>query len=418
MKHITGSKRAAVAAVAALLLVAAACGDDDDSGGGASGGADAAEILGPEAQATGDPVKVGLISDGSTAVTDNGIEVDVAEATADWLNEHHSGVGGRPIELVTCEAETDPGKTTDCANRMVEENVVGVVAGALAVADAIWEPLHDAHVPVMYYAANSAQIITDPDSTFVLSNPMAGVVGVPLSVAQDEGESKVTVVVIDVPAALSVYDTVAPAAFEEAGIDLEVVPVPPGTADMTPQMQEVVDSDPGVVEVVGNDTFCISAFQGLQAVGFDGPVSTITQCVDDATRQAVPADFLSGMVVSASAPVSAEDNESTQLYEAVVDTYGGDIDTSRPTGMNMFSTLAGFQAALADISGDVTPETVTAAIKAMPETELPGAGGLSFRCGGDAVAGMPSVCTRGQLVTTLDEEGRPGAYEIVGEESS
>jgi branched-chain amino acid transport system substrate-binding protein len=416
MKKKSVSKRAAGVALAAMLLVAAACGDDDSSS--SSSGADATEALGPEAPASGEPVKVGLISDGSTAITDNQIEVDVADATVEWLNEHRSGIGGRPIELVTCLGETDPGKTADCANQMVEEDVVGVVAGALSVADAIWEPLHEAHVPVMYYAANSAQILTDADSTFVLSNPMAGVVGTPLSVAQDEGASKVTVVVIDVPAALSVYDTVAPAVFDEAGIELEVVPVPPGTADMTPQMQQVADSAPGVVEVVGNDTFCISAFQGLQAVGFDGPVSTITQCVDDAVRRAVPADFLNGMVVSASAPVGAEDNESAELYEAVVDTYGGDIDISRPTGMNMFSTLAGFAASLEEISGDVTPETVTAAIKAMPAIELPGAGGLTFQCNGEAVEGTPAVCTQGSLVTTLDEEGQPGTYEIVGEESS
>jgi branched-chain amino acid transport system substrate-binding protein len=417
MEHSRTWKRAALAALTAMLLVAAACGDDDDSGGSA-GAADASEVLGPEAPASGDPVKVGVISDGSTQITDNGIELDVADATVQWLNEHQSGIGGRPIEIVKCVAETDPGKTADCANQMVEENVVGVVAGALSVADAIWQPLHDAHVPVMYYAANSAQILLDPDSTFVLSNPMAGVVGTPLSVAQDNDAPQVTVVVIDVPAALSVYDTVAPAVFEDAGIDLEVVPVPPGTADMTPQMQQVADSDPGVVEVVGNDTFCISAFQGLIAVGFDGPVSTITQCVTDATRRAVPTDFLDGMVVSASTPVGV-DNPSTQLYQAVVDTYGsGDIDTSRTTGMNMFSTLAGFATAAADVSGDITPRAVTAAIKGMAESELPGAGGLKYRCNGQEVAGTPAVCTKGSLVTTLDESGEPTDYEIVGEESS
>jgi branched-chain amino acid transport system substrate-binding protein len=417
MPYIRFSKRGAVAALAALLLVAAACGDDDDSGGGASGSADAAEILGPDAPASGEPVKVGLISDGSTAVTDNEIEVDVAEATADWLNEHGSGIGGRPIDLVTCVAETDPGLSTDCANRMVEENVVGVVVGALAVADAVWEPLHDAHVPVMFYAVNSAQLVTDPESTFILSSPTSGIVNVPLTAAQDEGADKVTVVVIDVPAALSIYDTIAPAVFEEAGIDLEVVPVPPGTADMTPQMQQVADSDPGVIQVVGNDTFCISAFQGLQAVGFDGTITTISQCLSDATRQAVPADFLEGMILSASSPVGVE-SPSMDLYQAVVDTYGSDIDTSRSTGMNMFITLAGFHASLQDISGDITPETVTAAIKAMPETELPGGGGLTFRCDGEQAPGTPAVCTRGSLVTTLDENGEPATYEVVGQEES
>ena len=421
MEHTNASRRAAAAALATILLVATACGSDDDSasggGGAASGAEDTADVLGPEAAASGEPVKVGFISDGPNQVTDMQIELDVADATVAWLNEHRSGIGGRPIELVTCSAETDPSKTTDCANQMVEEDVDGVVTGSLAAVESVWDPLHEAQIPVMFYAANGAELLQDTASTFVLTNPMAGIVGTPLSAAEDEGASKVTVVVIDVPAALSIYDQAAPAAFEAAGIDLDVVPVPPGTPDMTPQMQDIVNGDPGVIQVVGNDAFCISAFQGLLAAGFDGPVSAIAQCITDATREAVPADFLEGMVVSATAPVGV-DSPSTQLYDAVVQTYGDDIDTSRITGMNVFITVAGFAAALDGISGEITPASVTAAIKAMPETELPGSGGLKFRCDGEAAPGAPAVCTKGSLVTTLDENGEPAAYETVGEEAA
>ena len=52
---------------------------------------------------------------------------------------------------------------------------------------------------------------------------------------------------------------------------------------MTSQMQQVVDSGAGVVHVIGNDAFCISAFNGLQAVGYDGEITTISQCITDTT---------------------------------------------------------------------------------------------------------------------------------------
>nr|WP_066061987.1 ABC transporter substrate-binding protein [Frankia sp. EI5c] len=64
---------------------------------------------------------------------DTTIELDVARATATWLNEHGSGIGGRPIELVTCEAKGDPGTGTDYGNRMIEEDVVAVAIGHTAV---------------------------------------------------------------------------------------------------------------------------------------------------------------------------------------------------------------------------------------------------------------------------------------------
>jgi branched-chain amino acid transport system substrate-binding protein len=417
MEHTSTRWRATAAILVLTMLVAAACGDDGSEAGASVDASEAREILGPEARASGEPVKVGLISDGANPTTDMTIELEVAEATAAYLNEHRSGIGGRPIELVTCSAEADPAISTDCANQMVEEDVVGVVVASLASAESVWNPLHEARVPVMFYSAHNAEMVQDPESTFVLANATAPLIDVPISVAEDAGETKVTVVVIDVPAALSIYDRVAPAAYEEAGIDLEVVPVPPSTADMTPQMEDLVGDDPGVVQVVGNDTFCISAFQGLQTAGFDGPVTSIAQCITDATRQGVPADFLEGMVLSATAPVGV-DNPSTRLYEAVTQTFGSDIDSSRITGMNMFITLAGFAAALEGVSGDVTPESVIATLKAMPEMELPGAGGLHFRCDGSAVAGTPAVCTRGSLLATLDENGEPADYAVVGEESS
>ena len=52
--------------------------------------------------ASGEPVPVGMISTGKTDAIDNQIEIDVAQATVKWWNERKGGIGGRPIELVTC----------------------------------------------------------------------------------------------------------------------------------------------------------------------------------------------------------------------------------------------------------------------------------------------------------------------------
>ena len=52
-------------------------------------------------------------------------------------------------------------------------------------------------------------------------------------------------------------------------------------------MQKVVTDNPkGVVHVVGNDSFCIAAFNGLRTAGFEGQVVAIPQCFSDATRTA------------------------------------------------------------------------------------------------------------------------------------
>jgi branched-chain amino acid transport system substrate-binding protein len=45
--------------------------------------------------------------------------------------------------------------------------------------------------------------------------------------------------------------------------------------------------------VIGSDSFCIAALNGLHTVGFTGPVTAIAQCITDATRKSVPGSVLS-----------------------------------------------------------------------------------------------------------------------------
>ncbi len=405
-----------VAGLAALLLLAGACGGDDtnERENPSTGDAGtAAAVLGPAAAATGEPVRVGLISDGRSPVSDTSIEGRVAEATVKYLNEHRSGIAGRPIRLIACESLADPGKSADCANRMIEENVVAVIAGSLAAPEGVWKPLHDAQVPVIFPVATGSALLGDSDSTFVMTDLIFPYVTLPIQLAKDNRVSKVTMVVVDVPSAVSVSKVLAPPLFEQAGIDFDSVAIPPGTADMTPQMQRLASDDPGIVHIVGPDAFCISALNGLRAVGFTGHVSGISQCISDATRTAVPGDMLDGMAVAASVPVGA-DNPSTRLYDTVSSSYGSGIDTSRTSGMIMFLAVTGLQAALEGISGEITPATVTTTVRSMPEKDLPGATGLRFRCNGKAYPSTPAVCVRGGLLTILDDEGQPTAYRPIG----
>nr|WP_307874655.1 ABC transporter substrate-binding protein [Frankia nepalensis] len=392
----------------------AACGSDGDSNGSvsAASASAAASILGPSAPATGAPVKIGIVSEGKSAVSDMSAQNTVADATAKWLNEHRTGIAGRPIELIKCDALGDPGKATDCGNQLVEAGVVAAVFGESAVMQDAWRPLHEAGIPVMLYGTTEPALLADKDSTFILSDPSAGPIGLPISVAKDKGYKKVTSIVIDVPAALGLETTVAPAKYKEAGLEHQLVRIPPGTADMTPQLGPVVADDPGMVFVLGNDSFCISAFNGLRAVGYTGQVTSIAQCITDATRTAVPGDVLNGMEITASAPIGT-DNPSTQLYQAVVDTYSKGVDTSQIGGMSMFTALAGFQVAVAKISGEITPATIISAVRAMPEAELPGSGGLKFQCDGKASPLSSAICGHGSLAATLDANGQPRSYEVV-----
>src|SRR5262245_54298618 len=248
-----GFLRNAVVAMAlsAVLLVA--------TGTSAVASTRTANVLGTKNPAKGTPVKIGFVTDDANNKTDNSIETPVANATVKWLNDYLGGAGGHPITLDRCVDLAEPGKGTDCANQMIADKVAAVVIGSNAVLENVWTPLKAAGIPVFLYGASNANVVADPNTTFIFSNGPALIQGFPAAVAKANKAKKVSVVAIDVPAATSYFKNQGPADFKAKGLDMELIPIAAGTADMTAQMQRIASGNPdGVVFVIGNDAFCIA----------------------------------------------------------------------------------------------------------------------------------------------------------------
>ncbi|MEV6107147.1 ABC transporter substrate-binding protein [Streptomyces sp. NPDC051940] len=103
------------------------------------------DASGSASAARGEPVKVGIIASatspiGATAFTG---PRDGARAYFAWLNDH-GGIGGRPVEVVTCDDQGAGVGNSDCVRRLVgQEKVFALVAttsldyaGARQVSDA------------------------------------------------------------------------------------------------------------------------------------------------------------------------------------------------------------------------------------------------------------------------------------------
>src|SRR5262245_45571171 len=169
-------------ALAVVLVVAAsACGSSSKSGEGetstttaSSQPSNPADLLGTPHQATGAPVKIGLLTTGGNCqgCTAN-YEEPAARAAVAWLNDYQNGLGGHPITLDVCVDNNDPGKGTDCANQMIRDNVAAVVIGSNGIAETEWKILHDAGIPVVNHSASLPALLQDPKSTFILYDPAA-----------------------------------------------------------------------------------------------------------------------------------------------------------------------------------------------------------------------------------------------------
>jgi branched-chain amino acid transport system substrate-binding protein len=410
--------------VAALLpLVAAACSSDDDDAGGADtdgdtgGDTTTGEALGPPNPASGEPVKVGFISDGRTPVLDNTHMTPAAEATVGYINEYQGGIAGRPIELVACETQGDPGKATDCGNQVVQDDVVMTIMPENQQALAVHTVMAANDIPLFIYGTTDPAIAEDAGSSFMIGSLTAGLSTLPIAVAEEEGIGTVTVMVVDVPAATQFYDpgSVGAQQFEDAGVDLEVVKVPLGAPDVTPQVSEVAGGDETVVHIVGDETLCIGAINGLRTNGFEGPVTVLNTCVSDATKSALGPN-MEGVIMGSTTPIGDDTNRGIQLWDAIYEEYAPDLDDPS-RGLTTFVTTYSAVQALEGLSGEITPETVRTTIKAAPEMPLVTGAGLGFRCNGRATPATPAVCTAGALRVTFDDEGNPMLpYTPFGEE--
>ena len=239
-----------------------------------------------------------------------------------------------------------------------------------------------------FWLQAGGEVAADDQSSFTMYNPQLTLFGVPLSVAESVDADKIAFVVIDVPQATETLDADVARFAGAADLAYEIVTIPPGTADMTPQMQDVAASGADVVQVVGNDAFCIAAFNGLTTAGYEGEITSITQCITDATREGVPAEVLEGISITSTIALGATDDPTFQLYAAVMEEYGDDVrEVDNATSMGGYVAMASLLTALDGMSGEITHQTVIDTIKAMPEAELPGGGGMTFQCGGSASAG-------------------------------
>lgn len=386
-------------AAIAVALVAAGC-SSDDGDSSAAGDPPDVSVLGEPKPASGAPVKVVFQTSGdkSAAYTQ---EKTVAEAAVSYINDYLGGVNGRPIELTVCEDQIQVSLARECANKAVASDAVAVVAGDPSNPDAITSVTSPAGMPFLVGAGGGEQTLGMP-GTYVLANTLAGLVGVPAYYAKEDGIEKVAILAMDAPIATGPIKMIGPMAFGNAGVEMDLIAVPIGTADMTPQIQAALNNGDGLFHLLGNDSFCAAALKAMRTLNVDAPVTAVSQCIGDAeVASQIPGGY-EGIKVSVSRSLDPDADE-TKIFNAVLSKYGAE---GAEDGASAYISLVAFQRALEGMTGDIDRGSVAARLAAMPEPALiPLKAGATFQCGTKPIAIAPNICTDDSLVGTAEEDG-------------
>ncbi|HEX3714739.1 MAG TPA: ABC transporter substrate-binding protein [Trebonia sp.] len=420
-KHGSGAGRAlrrgAPAFLAAATLIGAvACSSSSSSssaagaaatsaaatGSSSSGAATAASAAGlsaylPGKKATGTPVKVGLINNEGSSPQSEPSVGDAAEAAADYANAELGGIGGHPLQVIRCGENEDNASATACANEMVQDNVTVVVIGSTGFGSVMVPIITKAGIPYVSVTGSAAQELTTPGTYMWSGGYEATLTGFAKYAAQ-HGYKKVTAFVVNVPAAIAGAQQLGVPVFKAQGVGLTIEGVPSGVPDATAQVTAGLSGSPAAAIIIADEGTCTSVLKALNVVNPSLPAMGITSCLTTSATQALGNAMNGVKIFGASAPQG--DDPEAKLYQYVMATWA---PKANPTGYTVtgYQSMLGLIRATTGLTGAATPTSISAAIKAAKDVPLPAGAGLKFTCDGKALPSLPSVCSLGEVVVTV-----------------
>jgi branched-chain amino acid transport system substrate-binding protein len=257
-------------AAAALLLTACSSSSSSSSPNSStsatqSASAAAASALGTAQQATGSAVSVGVIVDGggantvgSAALVQQGAQMAVA-----YANAYKGGLDGHKINLVVCQNQETPAGGQACANQLVQDKVVAVVVPFTGQGATEVPTITKAGIPYITLSGASNQELMTPGA-YDLTGGYPATLGAYALSAKAHGYSKFAMLVSNVPAAIQGAELLGSLVFKNAGVGYKVIPVNPGTADVTPQLQAAVSWGAKAIGLTGDVTLCSSFLKGYR----------------------------------------------------------------------------------------------------------------------------------------------------------
>lgn len=411
-RAMSAPRRFAAVSLAALAVVATAC--SSSGSGGSSSSAVADPVLGTPKAATGSPITLGYITDGKSPTIDFTALQQTAQAAVHYVNDYLGGVAGHPIRLKVCETQQLPARATDCANQMVQAKVPVVLNDLTGVGPTLVPIIAKSGIPYIAFSGTTAPELTTKN-VYSLTGSIAAFLGGIAQYSKESGLKKVGIVAMNIPAVTQSLDTLGKLVFGKAGVQTQVVPVDPGTADLTPEVTAIKKGGADGMLVFADSGLCASALKAAKALQFTGTRMVVAQCVNGPTAKNIPGGY-QGVVISATAKLEPKDKEY-ELYKAVLNKYSPSTAAANSTDSGAaegYGVVLGFARAMAALkSGDVTPTTVESTVQAAKDVPLPLGGGATFTCDGKAVPGLIGICSVSAQITTLDAAGLPTTYKTV-----
>jgi branched-chain amino acid transport system substrate-binding protein len=426
---VAGRRRRRLGALLVVgALVAAGCGSDDDGGGAADTAApateaeDTATTAAEEATTTAtedttadttasevegkvtdfagyvggsgaadtslEPVKVGYFNQQGGQVEVSNTNVTGVEIAAKYINEEAGGIGGRPLEIVTCYVANAEEEGQQCGQQFAnDDSIVAVLSGPTFIGTESFYSALGGSKPVVHGVSVSAAD-TVQDTAAVLYGGAKYILAPYATFARDTLGVKSSALVYPEGAGQDEAAAGQSSAFEAAGIPIEVVSYPADTPDLTAPLIAAGAQDVDLVMPVINPNDCVKFEQAIQQLGIpDEKVLASPICINAEVGAAL-GDLPKWLYAVASSLSIDPSDPSVPPYTDILTAQGQDQHIGDPwvlVGFGQTMTLAKFMSALGD---DVTSDGIVEQMKSFEGPLILGSPVL--QCGKYPEA--PAVC--------------------------
>jgi branched-chain amino acid transport system substrate-binding protein len=373
------------------------------------GTAGASNPLGAAHPATLPAVTVGLISDGggSSSIGTAALVEQGAKAAVAYENQYQGGLEGHKISLYVCENQSTPAGGQTCANDMVQHGVVAVVEPFTGQGQTEVPTIVGAGIPYITISGASTAELTSPGA-FAIEGGFPAYLGAEALSAKAHNLKKVALMVENVPAAIQGAQALGSLVFKAAGVGFSVVPINPGTADISPELQSAVSGGADAVGMVGDVTLCSSFLQAYNTLALKLPKYVLSTCQDPSILNSPTLDkALAGSYITTTTQASKSD---LATYGAIIKKYDPKANPNPNISSNQADGVAPVLALAGIMKGSTQPVTA-AGIKTQTGTAknvvIPLSGGLTFTCDGTAIPLLKSVCSSSAAIGVI-QAGKSG----------
>ena len=289
--------------------------DTDSEGSGATdgvltvGATDVFPDLGPP---TGETMKVALVNTEGTPGLDFPDVRLLVGASFDYLNEH-GGLGGRPVDFITCTANGSPETSQACAQEVTGQDVELVLLGRDLFPD--YPTYTAAGVPVIGmlpilpadYAA---------DALFLTGGNATTMGAIAAAATEHYGAQSIGIIGAD-NAGANASEAQLTAALDIAGSEHTTIKGGDTETDAGFQglMREAASGDPDLLVSLYADAGCIGTIRGRAALGIEIPVITTSICADSSVIEAVGDEALGWVFVGIQ---TDEDTPEREILQDIV----------------------------------------------------------------------------------------------------